>query len=83
MRFDWAQVISWLSSHSADFATVCLMAGLEPEYVRTKAKEAIARGCAWRKDELKNIRRQKRLRKKLSPKSTVFCGEFKVFSSAG
>ena len=43
-----AQAISWLNGNSDDFAEVCIMAGLDPQNVKEKAKEAIKRGCKWR-----------------------------------
>ncbi len=61
MKFERAQAISWLSGLSPDFSATCLMAGFDPLYIRQKAKEAIARGCAWRKDELRQIKRQRRM----------------------
>lgn len=44
-----AKAIRWLLGDSEDFHTVCQNAGLDPAYVREKAKAAIARGCVWRK----------------------------------
>jgi hypothetical protein len=61
MKFERAQAISWLSGLSPDFSATCLMAGFDPLYIRQKAREAIARGCAWRKDELRQIKRQRRM----------------------
>lgn len=43
-----AKAIRWLLGNSEDFITVCLNAGLDPHYIRSKAKEAIERGCVWR-----------------------------------
>lgn len=40
--------LSWLLSDASDFETVCDNAGLDPDYVRTKAKMALSRGCSWR-----------------------------------
>ena len=40
--------LSWLLSDASDFETVCDNAGLDPDYVHTKAKKALARGCQWR-----------------------------------
>ena len=40
--------LQWLLSHSSDFETVCDHAGMDPSYVRAKARLAIARGCEWR-----------------------------------
>lgn len=38
----------WLKGVGDDFADVCLYAGLTPEYVKLRAREALARGCRWR-----------------------------------
>jgi hypothetical protein len=56
MIYERAQAMAWLSGWSKDFLTVCSLAGLEPEYVRQKAQEAIKRGCKWRA----NYREEKR-----------------------
>lgn len=60
-----ARAISWLNGDSDDFNEVCTMAGLEPSYVKRKAKEAIKNGCKWRletnrfkKEPLENIERK-------------------------
>lgn len=44
-----AKAIRWLLGNSEDFTTVCQNAGKDPSYIRQKAKEAIARGCVWRR----------------------------------
>lgn len=46
-----ARAISWLSGDSDDFNEVCIMADLDPRYVKERAKEAIKRGCKWRKEK--------------------------------
>ena len=48
MKKEKARAISWLSGLSDDFEEVCDLAGLSPDYVKKKAKEAIANGCKWR-----------------------------------
>ena len=53
MRVARAHAISWLSGVSPEFYTVCSLAYMDPYYVKTKAKEAMARGCSWRKEENK------------------------------
>lgn len=40
--------LNWLLSDESDFTTVCDNAGLDPDYVRTRARAALARGCQWR-----------------------------------
>ena len=40
--------LNWLLGESNDFEAVCDNAGLDPDYVRTKARKALARGFEWR-----------------------------------
>ena len=40
--------LHWLLNNTNDFEAVCDNAGLNPDYVRTKAKKALSRGFAWR-----------------------------------
>lgn len=40
--------LSWLLSQSDDFAAVCDNAGLDPDYVRSRAQQALQRNCTWR-----------------------------------
>ncbi len=40
--------LQWLLSDSQDFVTVCDHAGFDADYIRRRAKEALARGCQWR-----------------------------------
>lgn len=40
--------ISWLLSPSDDFDAVCDNAGLDPDYVRSRAAKAVERNCTWR-----------------------------------
>lgn len=44
-----AKAIRWLLGNSEDFVAVCQNAGLDPQYVREKARKAIERGCIWRR----------------------------------
>ncbi len=48
MRRQKAHAISWLNGGCDDFLEVCELAGLDSEYVKKKAKEAIKNGCKWR-----------------------------------
>lgn len=50
LKYEKAQAIAWLSGRSSDFHEVCALAGLEPSYVKRKAREAIERGCIWREE---------------------------------
>lgn len=40
--------LSWLLGNTPDFEVVCDNAGLDPDYVRTKARAALMRGFVWR-----------------------------------
>lgn len=40
--------LHWLLSDSRDFESVCDHAGFDPDYVRTRARQPLARGCEWR-----------------------------------
>lgn len=55
--------LNWLLTHSPDFEAVCDNAGLDPDYVRTRAKLALSRGFAWRLPAGQGWRTQARLRK--------------------
>lgn len=44
---------SWFCKKNPDFIKVCEHANMEPDYVLRRAKDAILRGCAWKKDENK------------------------------
>lgn len=43
-----ADALDWLLNNTTDFIAVCDNAGFDPSYVRTRAKQALARGCEWR-----------------------------------
>ena len=47
-RYYKQEAIHWLSDNSRDFVEVCLLAGLSPDYVRTKAKRAMVKPTSWR-----------------------------------
>lgn len=47
-RKEKARAIAWLNGDTEDFLEVCSMAGLDPDYVKRKAYEAIKNGCKWR-----------------------------------
>lgn len=56
-----ADAISWLLSPSDDFDAVCDNAGLDPDYVRSKAAAAVERNCTWRLPAGQGWRAQARL----------------------
>ena len=53
---------NWLLSDSPDFESVCDNAGLDPDYVRTRARQALHRGFEWRLPAGQGWRTQARLR---------------------
>lgn len=46
--YNKTEAIHWLTGNSRDFVDVCLYAGLDPDYVRRKAKKAMLSPVAWR-----------------------------------
>jgi hypothetical protein len=40
--------LDWLLNNTLDFVMVCDHAGFDPDYVRTRAKQALRRNCEWR-----------------------------------
>lgn len=54
------EAINWLTGNSKDFNDVCIRAGMEPEYVRKKAKQIIASPTQWRAEAGKGKRYQER-----------------------
>lgn len=63
MRHARALAVAWLLSNGDDFFTVCSLAQMDAQYVRSKAREAIKRGCSWRTD----------LHKPSTPPRTIAC----------
>lgn len=55
-RFYKYEALCWLTGNSRDFIEVCLLAGLEPGYVRRKAKRALSSPIRWRADPGKGKR---------------------------
>lgn len=74
MKSAKAKAISWLNGDSEDFTEVCIMAGFEPDYVRKKAREAIANGCKWREEFNPFLRdsREEALQAKAAYKKDLF-----------
>jgi hypothetical protein len=67
----------WLTGNSRDFVTVCLLAGLEPDYVRRMSKRVLANPGSWRAEAGKGDRYQERkaYRKRLKAnRKTVLTG---------
>ncbi len=59
--------LHWLLGDSPDFETVCDNAGLDPDYVRTRAAQALMRGFEWRLPAGQGWRTQARLRQLAEP----------------
>lgn len=55
--------LQWLLGDTVDFSIVCDHAGLDPDYVRTRARQALARGFAWRLPAGQGWRTQQRAQK--------------------
>lgn len=43
-----SEAVQWLLTPSDDFESVCDNAGLDPDYVRSRAANALRRNCQWR-----------------------------------
>lgn len=54
------EAIRWLSENSKDFVEVCLCAGLDPNDVRRKAKQALIAPRSWRAEAGSGSRYQER-----------------------
>lgn len=59
-RYHKHEAICWLTGGSKDFIDVCLSAGLDPDYVRRRAKKAIASPTNWRAEAGKGKRYEER-----------------------
>jgi hypothetical protein len=42
------EALQWLTGNSKDFHLVCMHAGMDPDYVRRKAKRSLVSPVAWR-----------------------------------
>ncbi|MGE0754999.1 MAG: hypothetical protein AB7L92_07540 [Alphaproteobacteria bacterium] len=60
IQFHKREAIYWLTENNKDFIIVCLNAGLDPDYVRQKAKRAIYSPSPWRAEPGKGKRYQER-----------------------
>jgi|CXWL01.1.fsa_nt_gi hypothetical protein len=66
------EAICWLTSNNKDFIDVCLAAGMNPDYVRLKAKKVLVAPVPWRAEagqgkryqERKKYREKQRLKEK-------------------
>lgn len=55
-QFQKSEAKHWLTSSSKDFIDVCIAAGLNPDYVRRKAKKALTSPSPWRAEAGKGKR---------------------------
>ena len=55
-RYNKHEAINWLTGNSRNFITVCHYAGLDPDYVRKKAKRALVAPQPWRAEAGKGKR---------------------------
>lgn len=67
------EALHWLLEGGQDFSIVCYYAGLEPDYVRRMAKNALERGCCWHCEttEPKRVRKRRAERKITQPVRTL------------
>jgi len=89
-RYHKNEAVNWLTGNGRDFVTVCLQAGLDPNYVRRKAKRTLLNPQNWRADagkgrryeERKAYRKRKQLEKQSAPAAAaaeeahVICGHW-------
>lgn len=59
-RYQKHEATCWLTSNSKDFVDVCLRASMDPDYVRRKAKKALAAPTPWRAEAGKGKRYMER-----------------------
>lgn len=64
-RFHKHEATNWLTGNSKNFITVCHHAGLDPDYVRRKAKRALASPRRWRAEPGKGSRYHERRARRL------------------
>lgn len=50
---------NWLRGNNEDFLYICELADMDPQYVRRKARLALARNCVWRQSPKNKKRREK------------------------
>ena len=71
----------WLTENSKDFVDVCLCAGMNPDYVRRKAKKTLAAPKLWRAEAGTGKRYEER--KKYRQKQKEEANKNNVFSITG
>lgn len=81
-QYEKHEAIHWLTSNSRDFTTVCLFAGMDPDYVRRKAKRTLAAPIPWRAEAGKGKRylERKAYRKRLEEEASADAPPEKKFT---
>ncbi len=83
-QYNKLEATRWLTDNGKDFIDVCLAAGMNPDYVRRKAKQILASPSPWRAEAGKGKRYQerKKYREKqlLEKQKTKDIGQAKVIS---
>ncbi|NBO18713.1 MAG: hypothetical protein EBV03_05680 [Proteobacteria bacterium] len=54
------EAIRWLTGNGKDFKMVCILADVDPEYIRSRVKKALAAPRLWRAKAGSGIRYQER-----------------------
>lgn len=72
-RYHKHEAMRWLTENTKDFITVCLYAGLDPDYVRQNAKRTLASPTRWRAEpgQGKRYAERKAYRDKLKAQSAL------------
>ncbi|MCE2926443.1 MAG: hypothetical protein LW823_02185 [Rickettsiales bacterium] len=71
IQFFKTEATRWLTENNKDFIEVCMLADMNPDYVRKKAKKAITSPVAWRAAPGAGKRYHERKNKKPTPKQTA------------
>lgn len=64
------EALHWLLGDTPDFEAVCDNAGLDPDYVRSRARAALQRGFTWRLPAGQDWRTQARLQQQTCSHTT-------------
>lgn len=85
-RYNKHEATYWLTGNSKDFIDVCLCAGMNPDYVRRKAKNVLSSSFAWRAEAGKGKRyherkkyREKQREKIREPETGIIIGNEVIF----
>ncbi len=70
-RYHKTQALHWLNGTGKDFVLVCDYAGLDPEVIRKKIKQALSRGCKWRAEAGCGSKRTKKTKEEIQEKEKI------------